>query len=303
MTLVVWGSLPLTPALGAEPGSADVTLVVDVPYTAYEGAEGKREELQLDLAYPMNGTSKRPAVVLFHGGGWVTGSRKTYTPYIKRLAERGFVAAVVSYRLAPACAYPAAVHDAKASVRWLRANAAKYAIDPEQIAVVGYSAGGNLALLLGTTNGRREWEGNGDHLDQSSTVQAVVAYYPLTDLAALHRSCQGKGMPFLERTKLLLALESYLGGSPEKCREKYISASPISHVSKTTAPTLLIHGLADQQVPVQESERFAEKLRQVNGQVSLLKLDKAGHNFVGDFEVKAEVEALRFLRRALRPQP
>jgi dipeptidyl aminopeptidase/acylaminoacyl peptidase len=107
-------------------------------------------------------------------------------------------------------------------------------------------------------------------------------------------------MPFLERTRLRLALESYLSGPPDKCREKYVSASPLSHVSERTAPTLLIHGLADQQVPVKKSELFAEKLRQVKGEVSLLTLERDGHNLVGDHEVKAEAEALHFLRKTLR---
>jgi acetyl esterase/lipase len=300
LALILWGGQPSLPAMGADLEAAGVTFVADIPYTVHEGARGERQELQLDLAYPTKGTSQRPAVVLFHGGGWVSGSRRTYTPYVKRLAEQGFVAAAVSYRLAPTHPYPAALHDAKAAVRWLRANAVKYAIDPEQVTAIGYSAGGSLALLLGATNGEREWEGDGKHREQSSAVQAVVAYYPLTDLTALHRHCQGGELPFLERTRLRLALESYLGGPPDKCCEKYVSASPLSHVSEKTAPTLLIHGLADKQVPVKESELFAEKLRQVKGEVSLLTLERAGHNFVGDYEVKAEAEALAFLRKSLR---
>jgi acetyl esterase/lipase len=289
--------------MAADLGPANVTLVADVPYAKHEGAKGQRQELQLDLAYPTKGTGKRPVVVLFHGGGWVHGNRKTHTPYIQRLAEQGFVAVAVSYRLAPAHPYPAAIHDAKAAVRWLRANALKYSIDPDQVAAIGYSAGGSLALLLATTNGRPEWEGDGDHRDQSSAVQAAVAYYPLTDLSALHRRCQGKEISFLKRTGLRLALEAYLGGPPEKSREKYAAASPLSHVSKMTAPTLLIHGVADQLVPVKESELFAEKLRQMNGPVSLLTLERAGHDFAGDYVVKADAEALRFLRQTLRPSP
>jgi acetyl esterase/lipase len=238
-------------------------------------------------------------VVLFHGGGWVVGNRKTYAPYIRRIAEQGFVAAAVSYRLSPAHPYPAPIQDTKAAVRWLRANSEKYSIDPKRIAAVGYSAGGNLALLLGAPGGRPEWERDGAHIDQPSTVQAVVAYYPLTDLVALHRRCQEAEMPFLERTRLRVALESYLGGSPDRRFEGYISASPLSHVRKITAPTLLIHGDADQQVPVKESQRFVEKLGQANGSVSLLTLKRAGHNFVGEYEAAAELESFRFLTKTL----
>jgi acetyl esterase/lipase len=175
LALILWGELPSAPALGADVEAADVTVVADVPYAVQAGARAEQQELQLDMEYPTKGTSKRPAVVLFHGGGWVSGSRKTYTPYVKRRAEQGFVAAAVSYRLAPRHPYPAALHDAKAAVRWLRANAVKYSIDPEQVTAIGYSPGGSLALLLGATNGEREWEGDGDHREQSSAVQAVVA--------------------------------------------------------------------------------------------------------------------------------
>src|SRR5436309_248740 len=115
-----------------------------------------------------------PAVVCIHGGGFRAGSRKGYLDQCVRLAQRGYVAATVDYRLAPAAPFPAAVHDVKAAVRYLRANAARFEIDPSRICVTGGSAGGHLALFLGLTAGMPEFEGDGPNRDQPSNVSCVV---------------------------------------------------------------------------------------------------------------------------------
>src|SRR5205085_2993291 len=118
-----------------------------------------------------------PCVLCIHGGGFRAGSRDGYNAQIVRLAEKGYVAVTVSYRLAPKYPFPAAVHDTKAAVRWLRANAKKYNIDPERIGVTGGSAGGHLALFLGVTSDVKEFEGDGGNPTQSSKVACVVNVY------------------------------------------------------------------------------------------------------------------------------
>ena len=133
--------------------------VLHVPDLIYATVEGKKE-LQLDLARPANGTGPFPAVIVLPGGGWVACDRKASLPVIHKLAEEGFVAVCINYRCAPDSPCPAAIHDAKCAVRWLRANAAQYQIDPNHIAALGYSAGGHLACILGTTTAP-ELEGNG----------------------------------------------------------------------------------------------------------------------------------------------
>src|SRR6266542_1992554 len=117
-----------------------------------EYANPDNQHLQLDLARPKTGKGPFPAVLCIHGGGFRAGSRKGYDGLCLKLAQEGYVAATASYRLAPKHPYPSAIHDVKAAVRWLRANAAKYQIDPERIGVTGSSAGGHLAQFLG---GRR----------------------------------------------------------------------------------------------------------------------------------------------------
>jgi len=137
----------LPPGVLAKPG---------IVYQRY----GSRE-MHLDLFQP-KGRGLFPAVILVHGGAWITGNHAMENPFAMELARRGYVAATVEYRLSNEAKYPAAIHDLKASIRWLRANAARYNIDPNRIAAVGASAGGHLVALLGATNGMTNFEGNGD---------------------------------------------------------------------------------------------------------------------------------------------
>ena len=131
--------------------------------------------LHLD-AYLPNTPARRPyaGVILIHGGGWRSGNRSQAVPMAQRLAAAGYVALAVEYRLSPEARYPAAVHDLKTAVRWLRAHARELTLDTSKIAALGCSAGGHLAALLGTTNGDRRFEGNGGSPEYSSTIQAIV---------------------------------------------------------------------------------------------------------------------------------
>src|SRR4051812_24172981 len=168
-----------------------------VPFGASQLAESKilREpdivfiqaggtSLRLAMARPAQGPGPFPAVVCLHGGGWVGGSRKQMAQTLEVLARRGYVAVAPDYRLAPAHPWPAGAEDCKAAVRWLRGNAGKYRIDPERVGVVGLSAGGHLACLLGVTEASDGLEGTGGHPDKSSRVQAVVSFAAPTDLTA-----------------------------------------------------------------------------------------------------------------------
>src|SRR5580765_2018589 len=148
------------------------------PDVAYAPADPQQV---MDIVRPRGTGQALPAVVCIHGGGFRAGSRKGYLDQCVRLAQRGYVAATVDYRLAPAAPFPAAVHDVKAAVRYLRANAARLDIDPSRICVTGGYAGGHLALFLGLTAGMPEFEGDGPNRDQSSKVSCVVDYYGPSD--------------------------------------------------------------------------------------------------------------------------
>ena len=182
-----------------------------------------------------------PAVVCIHGGGFREGDLSYYAGLIQALAEKGYVGAAISYRLAPKYPFPAAVHDCKAAVRWLRDHAKKHRIDPDRIGVVGASAGGNLALFLGVTADKKQFEGEGGNLDQSSRVQCVVSFFRPSDLTKSY----GKSADAAE------VLPLYLGGNLEEARERHIEASPLTWVSKNAAPTFCIHGTEDEYVALE----------------------------------------------------
>ncbi|HEV3142959.1 MAG TPA: alpha/beta hydrolase, partial [Gemmataceae bacterium] len=170
-------ALVLAPNLiGAQEKKADILVERDLVY-----GKGGDADLKLDLAMPRDGTGPFLAIVCVHGGGWKSGKRQDLGKTIEGMAARGYVAVTVSYRFSPAAKFPAQIEDCKAAVRWLRANAKKYRVNPERIGAFGYSAGGHLACLLGTTDKNDGLEGSGGNPDQSSRVQAVVSYFGPTD--------------------------------------------------------------------------------------------------------------------------
>jgi len=155
---------------------AEIVFEKNIEYSNPDG-----QHLQLNMARPKNAKGPLPCVVCIHGGGFRAGKRDGYDGLIQNLARDGFAAVTVSYRLAPKYQFPAAVHDTKAAVRWVRANAAKYGIDPDRIGVTGGSAGGHLAQFLGVTPGVAEFEGDGGNPNVSSHVKCVVNVYGPSD--------------------------------------------------------------------------------------------------------------------------
>jgi len=248
------------------------------------------QHLQLNLARPKEARGKLPAVLCIHGGGFRAGKRERWDQLCQQLAERGYVATTVTYRLAPKYQFPAAVHDVKAAVRWLRANADKYKIDPERIGVVGDSAGGHLAQYLGVTGDVPSLEGDGGNADQSSRVTCVVNYYGPSDLTKSY----GKSVDAAE------VLPLWLGGDATKEHRKHIVASPLYWVTPAAAPTLLIHGTEDPYVNYEQAGWIHDKLKAAQVEVELLTLQGAGHGFKGADAEKAEKAMLEFFDQHLK---
>lgn len=191
--------------------------------------------LQLDVFYPK---AKRrqmfPAVVLVHGGGWRSGNRSQHIPMAQQLAGKGFVAVTAEYRLSTEAPYPAAMQDLKTAIRWLRANARQYAIDTTRIAVWGFSAGGQLAALVGTTNGDPLYEAGSCFRTHSSSVQAIVDVDGV--LAFLHPE-SGEG----DDSKSLSAATQWFGSNKLTRPDLWQQGSALSHLNAATPPTLFIN--------------------------------------------------------------
>jgi acetyl esterase/lipase len=270
----------------AKPAVPDtVAFEPDVEYANPDG-----QHLQLDLARPKEGKGPFPAVVCIHGGGFRAGTRQGYDPLCIKLAERGYVAVTVSYRLAPKYPFPAAVHDVKAAVRWLRANAKKYDIDPERIGATGGSAGGHLAQFLGVTGGVKEFEGDGGNAGQSSRVACVVNFYGPSDFTRSY----GKSVDASE------VLPLFLGGDLEKARHKHIVASPLYWVTPEAAPTLCVHGTVDRYVAHEQAVWLVDRLKAADVEAELLTLEGAGHGFKDKDAETAEKALFAFFDKHLK---
>lgn len=247
-------------------------------------------DLKLDLAAPGEGTGPFPAVVCIHGGGWVGGDRGQMRQTIEVLARRGYVAVAPDYRLAPHHRFPAQVEDCKAAVRWLRANAATYGVDPNRIGAVGLSAGGHLACLLGLTDRVAELEGTGGNPRQSSKVQAVVSFFGPTDLTARVWSPEA-----LTRNVIPL-----LGGSADEMPQTYRQASPLLYPAAGAQPFLFLHGSADREVPPRQAHDLAAKIRAAGGSASVFVLEGEGHGWRGLSLRRSIDQMLTFFDKTLK---
>ena len=260
--------------------------------TGVEYARVGEESLQLNIARPQSG-EKLPAILCIHGGGFRAGKREGWDARCRKMAERGYVAATVTYRLAPQHQFPAAIHDVKAAVRWLRANADRYHIDPQRIGVTGDSAGGHLAQFLGVTGGVPQFEGTGGLNDQSSRVACVVNIYGPSDFTKSY----GKSVDAAQ------VLPLWLGGDLDHERHRHILASPLNWVTPDAAPTLLIHGTEDKYVAFEQAQWMYDRLKAADVEVELLKLEGAGHGFKGADLEKSEAAMFAFFDRHLKPAP
>lgn len=278
----------LTPASFAQKPPTvpdDVTFEAGVEYANPDG-----QHLQLDIARPKTGDGPFPAVICIHGGGFRAGKREGYDGLCIKLAQKGYVAMTVTYRLAPKYQFPAAVHDTKAAVRWARANAAKYKIDPERIGVTGGSAGGHLAQFLAVTEGVKEFEGDGGNADQSTKVTCVVNVYGPSDFTKSY----GKSVD------AAVVLPLWLGGNLETAKKTHVRASPLNWVTPNAAPTLCIHGTEDKYVAHEHAVWLTDRLKAAGVEVELLTLEGAGHGFKGKDAEASEKALIAFFDKHLK---
>jgi acetyl esterase/lipase len=240
---------------------------VDPRFKAYPNIEYENiggEGITLNLYRDPNIQWRVPLVIFIHGGGWTGRTKADGEAYADAFLKRGYAFAAIDYRLAPGAIFPAQIQDAKAAVRFLRAHAADYNIDPDKIGVMGHSAGGHLASLLGTTNDDPQFD-IGDNLNVSGAVQAVCDMSGPSD--------------FLMPAPSLQPLYAKLLGGPVNERQDLAKlASPITHVSAKSAPFLILHGDKDAGVPKEESQELAAALEKAGVPVQLIFLPGQPHN-------------------------
>jgi acetyl esterase/lipase len=222
---------------------------------------GGSTDLHLDVYHPPAGTANGMATIHIHGGGFTGGSKDTLSERVPPYARRGYLAIAVQYRLVGAAKWPSQIEDVKAAIRWTRANAKSLGFDPERLAVVGHSAGGQLALFAAGTPNRPEFEGKGGTPGVSTQVVACCAYYPSTEVRPRPDGTANNLMP---------------AGSDEAAHR---AASPLTYIAAGFPPTVIFHGTADTTIPLENSERLFKQLRDAKVPVEFHAIEGVPHVF------------------------
>ena len=245
----------------------NITVERDVVYDTRAG-----HDLTLDIAFPKIGPEPVPAIVHIHGGGWRGGSKNLRQAL--KYAKRGWVGISIQYRLSGVAHFPAGVHDCKTAIRWVRAHAETYGIDPKRIGVFGQSAGGHLVALLGTSGGNDYLEGEGPYGQCPSTVQAVVDHYGPTDFFRMNDR-PGK----IDHDAADSPESLWIGGPIAEHPDRVRRANPITYVDAKDPPTLMIHGENDQLVIFNQSELLFQALKKADVTSELVRVKHADHGY------------------------
>ena len=263
--------------------------MADIPYAVVDG-----HELKLDLYLPAD-VSRPPLLVWVHGGAWQAGSKDPAptTPFV----DAGYALASVQYRLSGVAQFPAPIHDIKAAIRFLRASAASYGYDAGAIGVMGASAGGHLAALVGTTNGHAELEGTvGNNLDESSDIDVIISYFGAYDFTTVLEQSTPEGGAFLQSA----VFEKLLGGdSPQSDMARL--ASPVAHVDDADPPMLVLHGNQDVDIPMQQSGQVADAYEEHGVEIQFHVIDGAGHGGDQFFDAERNRLVVGFLEKQIQP--
>ena len=283
-------------ALAQLPASRPANLPGNVEYVGnVQYANPDNHPQYLDIYVPKDAKAKLPVIVAIHGGGWTGGDKRN--PQVLPLVKDGYAIVSINYRLSQLAKFPAQIHDCKAAIRWVRANAEKYHFDADHVGVWGDSAGGHLVALLGTTANNAELEGDESNLKYSSRVQAVCDFYGPADFLTINDQAPPDtaihhNAPDSPEAKLID------GAIPDN-KDKATRASPVHYVTKDAAPFLIMHGDNDKLVPLAQSEQLAKALEKAGVEVKLHVVQGAGHGFPGHPELLPMIKA--FFDKHLKP--
>ncbi|MGJ8643359.1 MAG: alpha/beta hydrolase fold domain-containing protein [Luteolibacter sp.] len=240
-------------------------IIKDIEYAKIDDTS-----LALDLHLPP-GEIKSPLIVWIHGGAWRAGSKKNMP--LGKLVEEGQPVASIEYRLSPVAKFPAQIHDIKAAIRFLRANAEEWKLHTDTIVIAGASAGAHLATLAGVTNNNAELEGTiGTHPEASSSIQGIISFFGASDLTTILSQSTPRGLSV--RTP---ALELLLGDIPDATPKLAQLASPVFHIDSNDPPLLLFHGDRDPQMPVNQSLQLLGAYEEAKCNVSFHTVHGAAH--------------------------
>jgi acetyl esterase/lipase len=232
-------------AIGLHTATAAPTVTADIQYATTAAGE----PLRLDLYAPESGAGA-PLIVWVHGGAWENGNKSAMP--LAPVIERGFAVASLDFSPASKAPFPGQIHEIKAAIRFLRAQAKQYGYDASRIAIAGASSGAHLAAVVGTSNGHRELEGAlGSHRGESSNVQAIVSYFAATNLTTILAQSTPFGLGIREP-----ALKRLLGAAPKDAEPLARLASPVFQVDRSDPPLLLFHGDQDPQMPINQSHEL-----------------------------------------------
>lgn len=251
--------------------------------------ENTRKDLKLDIIYPKDGENKYPCIIWICGGGWRILDKSAHLAYLSMLAREGFVVASIQYRISSEEKYPAQLKDVKAAIRYLKAHAKRFCIDEARFGIMGESAGGHLAAMSALVSDK-EFE-EGQYLEYSSAVQAACTWYPVIDLTDF-------SYPSTDETAASIESD-LLGCNVAYNKEKALSASPISYVTKDAPPFLIIHGTDDHTVSFSHGEVFHDKLEAAGCDVKLIAIEGAEHADTRFFQDEIWEEIISFFKEKL----
>lgn len=285
--------LKIAPPAPSSVPAGEVELLKDIDYV---GKGNPRQKLDL-LVPKAKSARKRPLVVMIHGGGWMSGRKEDGLDVIRLLASTGdYVTASINYRLTQEASWPAQIFDCKAAIRFLRAKADDYGIDAEKIGVMGFSAGGHLVSMLGTSGDVKELEGDlGGYKSTSSRVQGVVNFFGPTDFLTLF----GKEVKVADLPRDNMAIR-LLGKDEEEIKRNATLASPVNWITKDDAPFFTAHGTKDNLVPFTQAVELNQALAKSGVETHLVAMEGAGHGFANQ-ELNARIK--QFLDQHLRGIP
>lgn len=291
--------------------SASILTEVQFPDTQLEGGVRKitnikyvndsEESKTLDLFLPekMYTEKKYPLIIYIHGGAWLEGSKDYFKDY--RIVKADFIVASVDYRLSGEDLFPAQIHDIKAALRWLRKNSTKFYIDTSNIGAYGESAGGHLALLLGTTSDIPELNGNiGYDLSESTDVKAVVSEYGITNLASIAKQCEENSACITDYRENGSIIGKLLGCYYNECGSKLNQASPINYLTPDDASINLFHSKKDSIVPYEQSVEFYAKASEIESLNIQMSLSENGAHIDGELREKYLSEIIKFFSDSLK---